>query len=52
MSMVLGNTEYFPGSGKIGFEGRDSDNPRYINGAATNPDSAFHPSGGEVVATP
>jgi xylose isomerase len=27
MSIVTGNTEYFPGIGKIGFEGRDSDNP-------------------------
>ncbi len=27
MSVVTGNTEYFPGIGKIGFEGRDSDNP-------------------------
>lgn len=27
MSMVTGGTEYFPGIGKIGFEGRDSDNP-------------------------
>jgi xylose isomerase len=27
MSIVTGNTEYFPGIGKIGFEGRESDNP-------------------------
>ena len=27
MSIVIGNTEYFPGIGKIGFEGRESDNP-------------------------
>ena len=27
MSIVTGNTEYFPGIGKIGFEGRASDNP-------------------------
>jgi xylose isomerase len=27
MSIVTGNTEYFPGIGKIGFEGRGSDNP-------------------------
>ena len=27
MSIVTGNTEYFKGIGKIGFEGRDSDNP-------------------------
>ena len=27
MSIVTGNTEYFPGIGKVGFEGRDSDNP-------------------------
>ena len=27
MSIVTGNTEYFPGIGSIGFEGRESDNP-------------------------
>jgi len=27
MSIVTGNTEFFPGIGKIGFEGRESDNP-------------------------
>ena len=27
MSIVIGNKEYFPGVGKIGFEGADSDNP-------------------------
>lgn len=27
MSIVTGNKEYFPGIGKIAFEGRDSDNP-------------------------
>jgi xylose isomerase len=27
MSIVTGNTEYFPGIGKIAFEGRESDNP-------------------------
>jgi xylose isomerase len=27
MSIVLGSKEYFPGIGKIGFEGPDSDNP-------------------------
>jgi len=27
MSIVTGNTEYFPNIGKIGFEGRESDNP-------------------------
>jgi len=27
MSIVTGNTEYFPGIGKIEFEGRRSDNP-------------------------
>ncbi|MET0356133.1 MAG: xylose isomerase, partial [Cellvibrio sp.] len=27
MSVVLGNKEYFPGIGKIAFEGADSDNP-------------------------
>jgi len=27
MSIVTGNTEYFPGIGKIGFEGKESDNP-------------------------
>jgi xylose isomerase len=27
MSIVTGSKEYFPGIGKIGFEGRDSDNP-------------------------
>jgi xylose isomerase len=27
MNIVTGNTEYFPGIGKIGFEGRESDNP-------------------------
>ena len=27
MSIVIGNTEYFPGIGKIEFEGRESDNP-------------------------
>lgn len=27
MSIVTGNTEYFPGIGTIGYEGRDSDNP-------------------------
>ena len=27
MSIVLGSKEYFPGIGKIGYEGPDSDNP-------------------------
>ena len=27
MSIIIGNTEYFPGIEKIGFEGRESDNP-------------------------
>jgi xylose isomerase len=27
MSIVIGNTEYFPGIGKIAYEGRDSTNP-------------------------
>jgi len=27
MSIVTGNTEYFPGIGKIAYEGKDSDNP-------------------------
>jgi xylose isomerase len=27
MSIVTGNTEYFPGIGKVTFEGRESDNP-------------------------
>ena len=27
MSIVTGNTEFFPGIGKIAYEGRDSDNP-------------------------
>ncbi len=27
MTVTTGNTEYFPGIGKIGFEGRESDNP-------------------------
>ena len=27
MKYLIGNTEYFPGIGKIKYEGRDSDNP-------------------------
>ena len=27
MSVVTGNKEYFPGIGKIAYEGRESDNP-------------------------
>ena len=31
MSVLIGDKEYFPGIGKIQFEGPDSDNPSPLN---------------------